>query len=304
MLRTRLLAAWILWLMALSVCGRADAPPEVVERGKRATALVEAAGGRQFGTAFCIERTGFFLTNEHVAGVPGTTVTLVLQPGEKAQQVLTAHVIRTDKEADLALLRVDNPPALTALNLGSIGGLGETQAVLAFGYPFGKDLAVTATEYPSVTVSTGRITALRKSAGELQEIQVDAALNPGNSGGPLLNEQGQVIGVVHMGIRDSGVHFAIPVSRVQQILSASEITFAPPVIPESKQHTAHTFVAEVTQFVQPVAGVTVEMTLNTGLDAPRVFKASTTDGHKFALQAAPLPATMDLNRLTVTAREN
>ena len=79
----------------------------------------------------------------------------------------------------------------------------------AFGFPFGKDLSLSNDEYPNVTVSTGHITSLRKIKGELAAIQVDAQLNPGNSGGPVLNDRGKVVGIVVAGIDGTGIDFAI-----------------------------------------------------------------------------------------------
>lgn len=70
--------------------------------------------------------------------------------------------------------------------------------VVAFGYPFGIRLAFKEGEYPNPTVSLGRITALRKSQGTLQAIQINAALHPGNSGGPVLNDKGEVIAIVQL----------------------------------------------------------------------------------------------------------
>lgn len=290
MLRRSALTVWSVWLVMVTIPVWADVLPEMVERGKRATVLVEAEGGRRTGSAFCIDRAGFFVTNEHVTESSGGKVSLVLRPGEKDQKILTAAVVRVDKGADLALLRAENPPALTPLELGDIGGLMETQSVTTFGYPFGKELALAVGEYPGVTVSVGRITSLRKANGELREIQVDASLNPGNSGGPVLNEKGQVIGVVSAGIRGSGVNFAVPSSRVRQMLAQVEIAFTPPVIVSGKEHDLHTFTFQVVTFVKPVSDLTVEMSLRVGKVEPRVFKAKSVDGRTFTVQAVPVPA--------------
>ena len=76
---------------------------------------------------------------------------------------------------------------IPALPLGSEAHLVETWEVTAFGYPFGKDLALDANGDLGVTVSAGRITSLRKVSGDLGAVQLDASLNPGNSSGPALN---------------------------------------------------------------------------------------------------------------------
>src|SRR5436190_21803962 len=97
---------WLIILMLLAHRCVADVTPDVVERGKKATALVEVEGGRGFGTAFCIDPAGYFVTNEHVASAlgGGKRLALVLNPGEKNQRVLSARVVRLDKQSDLALL--------------------------------------------------------------------------------------------------------------------------------------------------------------------------------------------------------
>jgi serine protease Do len=79
--------------------------------------------------------------------------------------------------------------------------LTELAEVVAFGYPFGSGLAVSKKEKPAISVNVGRITSLRQKAGELHRIQIDAALNPGNSGGPVLDKEGKVIGVVVGGVQ-------------------------------------------------------------------------------------------------------
>ena len=191
--------------------------------GKAATALVDLPGGRGSASAFCIDRSGLFVTNEHAVAALGPVpadgksreLSLVLNSGEADQKVVKATVLRADKEADLALLQArpaKDGDAFPALDLGDAADLFETMPVTAFGYPFGKMLADKG-ESPSVTVTTGRVTSLRKSKGELHLVQLDNSLNPGNSGGPVLDEKGRVVGVVQAGIRGSGVNFAIPVSR-------------------------------------------------------------------------------------------
>lgn len=279
-----------LWLATLGSFARADVSPEVVRRGKQATVLVEAEGGRRTGTAFCVDRAGFFVTNEHVSGATGAKLSLVLNPGEIDQKVLRGQVVRADRETDLALLKSETAPPLTTLPLGEIDGLVETQAVTAFGYPFGKELAIVAGAYPSVTVSTGRITSLRKVEGELHQIQLDASINPGNSGGPVLNERGQVIGVVVSSIRGSGINFAIPVSLLQRLLTQVELVFAPPVVSRADLHDAHEFTIEVAQFAQPAGGITVELILKTEGGQERVFPAKSVDGKRFTVSAVPVPA--------------
>ena len=169
------------------------------------------------GTAFCIDPSGFFVTNQHVIEDAATgQIRLLLYPGEPNQKTLTAHVVRADKEADLALIKVDGGSGLTALPLGQDDALLETDPI-TFGYPFGKDLALCEKDEPSVTVSVGRITALRHDKDGLQLIQIDASLNPGNSGGPVLDAAGKVIGVVEEGVPEAALNFADPRAPTRQV---------------------------------------------------------------------------------------
>ena len=225
-MRRFLMAIYVtLLFFPLARITRGDVPPEVVVKAKRATALVEIAGGAGVATAFCVDASGYFLTNRHVVEAAGDppVLSLVLYPGEKEQKVLKARVVRSSKQADLALLKVDTAEALTALEIGDSGGLIETLPVVAFGYPFGRYLAAGADDYPTVTVSLGHITALRKARGELQGIQLDASLNPGNSGGPVLDEKGRVVGVVAEGIEGTGINLAVPSGPAHALLNNLEI---------------------------------------------------------------------------------
>lgn len=164
--RPGLLLLWTIMAIGSTFC-RADVSPNIVAQGKHATALVEIGGGRAFGSAFCIDPSGFFVTNAHVVNALGNTnLALILNPGETNQQRLEATVARVNMGLDPALLRVQTRTGLTPLVLGSTRDLVETAAVTAFGYPFGKDLAIEENAYPSTMVSTGHITSLHKTKGE------------------------------------------------------------------------------------------------------------------------------------------
>ena len=185
---------------------------EVIRKAKSATALVVLPSARGFGSAVCLDEAGYFLTNEHVVRSSGSSsVTLVLAAGEDDQQVVEAEVVRRDKEKDLALLKANGKRNYTPLELGLDTELVETQTLIAFGYPFGTALKVKEKEYPSISVNVGRITALRRNKGKLEQIQTDAQVNPGNSGGPVITTDGKVVAIVRSGLLRTGVNFTIPV---------------------------------------------------------------------------------------------
>lgn len=216
----------LLTILALSMqtrimCGAED---NFVRAGKSSTVLADL-GPLGSGTAFCIDSSGLFVTNYHVVAALDSNqhVDLVLNAGDTGQRVLKAQVVHTNREYDLALLRVDRATGLLPLQLGIDTNLSETDDITAFGYPFGKMLSLEE-GYPSISVSTGKITSLRKVKEELALVQIDASLNPGNSGGPILAQDGSVIGVVVSGIPGSAVSFAIPVSLVKKFLSEPRLT--------------------------------------------------------------------------------
>ncbi len=183
--------------------------PQLREKGKRK----QKVGG---GTGFIVSADGLIVTNKHVVIDPEAEYTVYLNDGRKFKaKVLARHPVD-----DLAILKIDanNLPTLplgdtTKLKLGqfviAIGNaLGEFQNTVSFGVISGLNRTITASD------EEGRVERLEGL------IQTDAAINFGNSGGPLLNLRGEVIGVntaIASGAENIG--FAIPVERVKRMLS-------------------------------------------------------------------------------------
>jgi S1-C subfamily serine protease len=166
------------------------------------------------GSGFVIDQQGHILTNHHV--IEGATSIEVTFSDDT---VVPATVIGTDPSVDLAVVKVNVPTEkLMPVPLGDSETLKPGQLAIAIGNPFGLER----------TITTGVISAINRSLQAENGrpiwgiIQTDAAVNPGNSGGPLLNSQGHVIGVNTAIIGPSGgsvgVGFAVPVNTVKRVV--------------------------------------------------------------------------------------
>lgn len=170
------------------------------------------------GSGFILDKQGHILTNNHVVeGAQQGSVEVILSN----QKRYKATVLGTDKAHDLALLQINNAPDLQPAILASSKGLMVGQQVYAIGNPFGFQ----------GTMTRGIISALRSvqlpSGVKIDNaIQTDASVNPGNSGGPLLNSHGEVIGITTMiagnpnggAAQSAGIGFAIPIATAKAVI--------------------------------------------------------------------------------------
>lgn len=178
-----------------------------VPRGRRGTPQPqEEEVQRGVGSGFIISDDGYVLTNAHVVeGAEQVTVTLT------DRREFKAKVLGADKSSDVALLKVD-AKNLPNLRMGDSSKIRVGEWVIAIGSPFNLENTVTA----------GIISAKARDTGEfLPLIQSDVAVNPGNSGGPLINMRGEVIGInsqiATLSGGYNGISFAVPIHEVLQI---------------------------------------------------------------------------------------
>lgn len=175
---------------------------------------------RGLGSGFIISDDGYILTNDHVVG-NATKISVSLTTGER----LDAQLIGTDPVSDIALLKIDKK-GLPYVKFGNSDELIIGEWVIALGNPFG---LFEINDKPTVTVGVVSATNMKVSADNKRVykdmVQTDASINSGNSGGPLINANGEVIGIntiIFTGSSYSsgsiGVGFAISINRVIKIM--------------------------------------------------------------------------------------
>jgi S1-C subfamily serine protease len=244
----RLLLA--LLLLAAPAATRADdnIPLDTLQAIKAATVFVKVEAGRlsASGSGFVVRvegDTGYVVTNQHVVtpppsevitGGPGrptrvirtapagpVSVTAVFASGTKQERSVRAEVVAADEARDLAILQVSGVKNLPKpVDRSQAPKLIETMPVYLFGFPFGAALS-TGRGSPAITVGRGTVSSLRqKDSGELALVQLDGDVNPGNSGGPVVDAQGRLVGVAVARIRDSRIGFAIPPAEVEGMMHA------------------------------------------------------------------------------------
>ncbi|OZI51087.1 DegQ family serine endoprotease [Bordetella genomosp. 4] len=161
---------------------------------------------RGVGSGFFISADGYILTNNHVVS-DAADIYVTLTDGREFK----AKVIGTDERTDVALIKIDAKD-MTPLAIGDPKQLKKGQWVLAIGSPFGLDSTATA----------GIVSAMSRDTGEyLPFIQTDVAVNPGNSGGPLINLKGEVVGINSQIVSRSGgfmgISLAIPIDEAMRV---------------------------------------------------------------------------------------
>lgn len=191
-------AALVIWFLVL--CGGENL---------QAAEVPGVPAEKPTGSGVIVHPDGYILTAHHV--VSNARRIVAVTPGEFRAP---AVIVSADREQDLALLKIETV-GLSEARLGYAGAVRLAQEVLVVGFPFG---------LREVSVAHGRIAAVR-TKGVKRVFQVDAAVNPGNSGGAVFNRRGEVIGIVTTkfshpsGIAPEGMGFAVPISYATPLLA-------------------------------------------------------------------------------------
>ena len=185
---------------------------EIYERDAGGVAFIRA--GQATGSGFVIDDDGHILTNAHVVEGAEDISVEIGDDGEQRE----AKLVGADPSSDVALLDVEEDDELTSLELGDSGAVSVGDPVVAIGNPFGLDRTVTS---GIVSAKARQITA-PNGFSISDVIQTDAAVNPGNSGGPLLDSAGRVIGINSQIASNSGsndgVAFAVPIETARDVV--------------------------------------------------------------------------------------
>jgi S1-C subfamily serine protease len=204
------------------------------------------------GSGFVIAPSGLVLTNHHVVDlgpmedrIDGQEAEVTLENArievalgrEGSIGVYEASVVTSDEDLDLAVLQV-TAADLPYVPFGDSDATEAGNAVKVMGFPFGRRVEVgkrrSQTEAPRPTITTGSLSAVRADdAGDARYLQTDASVNPGSSGGPMMDQDGYAVGVVRMKLyrRSSGggAGFAIPINLVKDFLDAHSLLGQLPV---------------------------------------------------------------------------
>jgi S1-C subfamily serine protease len=233
---------------------------QIAKRVSPSVVVIEGKtkSGDVLGSGFIVSRDGKIVTNLHVVK-DMKTASVQLANGEIYDSV---SVLVTDERYDLAILKVAGSD-LPVLDLGNSDDLAAGEPAVIVGSPRGLEGTVTA----------GILSSVRDSGEGFKVLQTDAAVNPGNSGGPLVNGRGQAIGVVSFQLRSAqGLNFAIPINYVRGLLNNLH---APMTFEEMRRSRVAATV--------PTAGTTSSSPLRSSEKSPSAKKFIKTPNEGFAL---------------------
>jgi S1-C subfamily serine protease len=183
----------------------------------------QTGGGEALGTGFVVSKDGYILTNAHVVSESGqavSTVTVVFKESGSHGKQVEGTVVSADESTDIALIKVDpdTTPRLVPLPLGDSSKATVGEAVVAIGNPLGLNSSLSL----GVVSATDRDLDSPNGSKISGGIQTDAAINPGSSGGPLIDSTGHVIGIDEQIDTwtggNEGIGFAVPINTAIRVM--------------------------------------------------------------------------------------
>lgn len=221
------------WTAAPGI-GLADPPREGLDASRRATTLIRvtnAQGIASGGSGILVRvdgRSGFIATSLHVIDAavgPGRRIEVVLHSGTRDERSVPGSVIATDEGKDLALLKITAADLPAPLPLAAPSALKELDPVCIFGFPFGGTLSVQDAN-AAVTIGKGAVASIgRNRTREITSIQIEGEVNPGNSGGPITTEKGELVGICAAKIVDTRIGLVIPAEEIRSLFSGRVTDF-------------------------------------------------------------------------------
>lgn len=215
-------------LLLVFAPGDAAIAPDTLQRIKAATVFVSLGQHKSAGSGsgFLVHREagrGLLVTNAHVVrgAASSDAIQVVFNSGTRRAEAVPAKVLAVSRSRDLAVLEVTFAALPEPLQVSSGSQIYETQVVHIAGFPFGKGFA-TNRETPVVSLSRGTVSSQRLDVNDQPQLmQIDGDLNPGNSGGPIVNDAGQVVGVAVSTVRQTNIGFAIPLEPLKELLAGT-----------------------------------------------------------------------------------
>jgi S1-C subfamily serine protease len=203
--------------------------------GSGSGGIGQGQSSQALGTGFLVDKQGYILTNAHVvdeSGQRASSVTVVFNKGGSETQRVPGQLVGVDVGSDVAVIKVDPGKAdLNPLPLGDSDKVAVGEPVVAIGNPLGYDFSITS----GIVSATGRSLEAPNGQTIPNGIQTDTAINQGNSGGPLIDNAGKVIGINEQiastgGGGSDGLGFAVPINTavrsMEQLKANGKVTYA------------------------------------------------------------------------------
>lgn len=222
----------------------AQLSPEVLKQIKDSTVLIKSGSGDQASTGsgffvYSDHRFSLIATNAHVIAThlkPDAVprVQCILNSGQPSERSVQGEVHCVSAVDDLVLLKVTGLSDIPVLEADGNVTPTETQRVYAAGFPFGEMLGV-GNRNPNVTITETSISSVRLAdTGMPEALQTSGGIDPGNSGGPIVDNNGQLVGISVAKLRESSIGFAIPTWKLQELLPPSLSDIVLTKIPNEK----------------------------------------------------------------------